>query len=233
MQDRTRALIAECVGTFALVFIGAGSICLNEYTGHGIGLLGIALAQGLILSVAISATAAISGGHLNPAITLGFFILGKMDRNLALRYAGAQLFGAALAGFSLRWVFAEHVWNPARLGTPDLAGDVTTMPGILLEAILTFLLVFAYWGTLVDSRAPRIGGFGTGLTLSTAILVGGPLTGAALNPARAFGPALASGHWSSHLVYWLGPLLGGAAAAFLYGNFLLKDESGGSLGALH
>jgi MIP family channel proteins len=233
MQDRTRAYIAESLGTFAVVFIGAGSICLNEYTGHSLGLLGMALAQGLILAVAISATAATSGGHLNPAITLGFFILGKMDRNLALRYAGAQLLGAAVAGFSLRWVFAEHVWNPARLGTPDLAGDVTTMPGIFLEAILTFLLVFAYWGTLVDSRAPRIGGFGAGLTLSTAILVGGPLTGAALNPARAFGPALASGHWSSHLVYWLGPLLGGAAGAFIYGNFLLKDENGSAIGTHH
>ena len=233
MQDRTRAYIAEGVGTFALVFIGAGSICMNEYTGHGLGLLGVAMAQGLILSVAVTATAAISGGHLNPAITFGFFILGKMDRNLALRYAGAQLLGATLAGFSLRWVFAEHVWRPARLGTPDLAPDVTTIPGIFLEAILTFLLAFAFWGTLVDSRAPRIGGFGIGLTLCTGILAGGPLTGAALNPARAFGPALASGQWGSHLVYWLGPLLGGAAAAFLYSNFLMKDAGDSATGALH
>jgi len=233
MQDRTKAYIAESVGTFALVFIGAGSICLNEYTGHGLGLLGIAIAQGLMLSVAVSATAGISGGHLNPAITFGFFILGKMDRNLALRYAGAQLLGATLAAFSLRWVFAEHVWRPALLGTPDLAPDVTTIPGIFLEAILSFLLVFAFWGTLVDGRAARIGGFGIGLTLCAGTLVGGPLTGAALNPARAFGPALASGHWSSHLVYWIGPLLGGGAAAFLYSNFLMQEEGGGTAGALH
>jgi glycerol uptake facilitator-like aquaporin len=156
-----------------------------------------------------------------------------MDRNLALRYAGAQLLGATLAAFSLRWVFAEHVWRPALLGTPDLAPDVTTIPGIFLEAILSFLLVFAFWGTLVDGRAARIGGFGIGLTLCAGTLVGGPLTGAALNPARAFGPALASGHWSSHLVYWIGPLLGGGAAAFLYSNFLMQEEGGGTAGALH
>jgi MIP family channel proteins len=233
MHDRTRATIAEAVGTFALVFIGAGSICLNEYTGHALGLLGIAISQGLILSVAVTATAAISGGHLNPAVTFGFFIIGKMGRDLALRYAGAQLLGATLAAFSLRWIFAEHVWRPALLGTPDLAPDLTTIPGIFLEAILTFLLVFAFWGTLVDERAPRIGGFGIGLTLCSAILMGGPLTGAALNPARAFGPALASAHWGSHLVYWLGPLLGGGAAAFFYNNFLMKDQGGGGSGALH
>ena len=232
MQDRTKAYIAEAVGTFALVFIGAGCICLNEYTGRALGLLGIAIAQGLILSVAVTATAAISGGHLNPAITFGFFIIGKMDRNLALRYAAAQLLGATLAAFSLRWIFAEHVWRPALLGTPDLASDVTTIPAIFLEAILTFLLVFAFWGTLVDKRAPRIGGFGIGLTLCSGILVAGPLTGAALNPARAFGPALASGQWGSHLVYWLGPLLGGSAAAFLYSNFLMKEEGGGASDAL-
>jgi MIP family channel proteins len=222
MQESRRAYIAEAIGTFALVFVGAGAICLNEYTGRSLGLLGIALAHGLILSVAVSATAAISGGHLNPAVTFGFLLTGRMERNEALKYAGAQLAGATVAAFFLRWVFAEHVWRSADLGTPDLAPDITTGTGILLEAILTFLLVIAFWGTAVDERAPKIGGFGIGLTLCACILVGGPLSGAALNPARAFGPALASAHWSNHLVYWIGPLLGGGAAAVTWANFMTR-----------
>src|SRR5262245_66468147 len=104
MQDKTKAYLAEAVGTFALVFIGAGCICLNEYTGHGLGLLGMAIAQGLILSVAVSAAAAISGGHLNPAITFGFFIIGKMARKLALASAAARLLQAPMTSIPLRWI---------------------------------------------------------------------------------------------------------------------------------
>ncbi len=224
MDETRKAMIAEAIGTFALVFVGAGSICLNEYTGHGVGLIGVALAHGLILSVAVSATAAISGGHLNPAVTFGFLLTGRMNRNQALQYVLAQLLGAAAGAFFLRAIFAEHVWRAAGLGTPDLAQDVTTGTGIFIEAILTFLLVFAVWGTAVDERAPHIGGFGIGLTVAADILVGGPLTGAAMNPARSFGPALASAHWSNFLVYWIGPLLGAGAAAFLYSNFLMKKS---------
>ena len=224
MQDSMKACVAELVGTFALIFIGAGSICLNEYTGKAVGLLGIAVAHGLILSIAVSSTMNISGGHLNPAVTFGFLITGKMERNLATRYIVSQLVGAAVAGFFLRTIFAEHVWRGVGLGTPDLAPDVTTGIGIFLEAILTFLLVFAVWGTAVDERAPKIGGFGIGLTVCADILMAGPLTGDSMNPARTFGPAVASGHWSNHLVYWIGPLLGAAAAAILYNSVLLRKR---------
>lgn len=225
MEESRKAMIAEAIGTFALVFVGAGSICLNEYTGRGVGLIGIALAHGLILSVAVSATGAISGGHLNPAVTFGFLLTGRMTRNQALQYLLGQLVGATVAAFFLRGIFAEHVWRAAALGTPDLASDVTTGTGIFIEAVLTFLLVFMVWGTAVDERAPKIGGFGIGLTVAADILIGGPLTGAAMNPARAFGPALASAHWSNFLVYWIGPLLGGGAAAFVYSNFLMRKQS--------
>src|SRR5215471_8827637 len=170
MQETRRALVAEAMGTFALVFIGAGSICANEYTGRGLGLWGVALAHGLVLAVAVSSTMAISGGHLNPAVTFGFFLAGRMERSLALRYAGAQLLGATAAAFSVRCLFAEHVWKPARLGTPQLAPDVSFLSGILLEAILTFLLVYTFWATLVESRAPRLGGFGMGLMLCADML---------------------------------------------------------------
>lgn len=224
MQDSMKASVAELVGAFALSFIGAGSICLDEYTSHGVGLLGIAIAHGLILSIAVSATMNVSGGHLNPAVTFGFWITRKMETRPALQFIGAQLIGATLAGLLLRAIFSDAIWKPVALGTPDLAPDVRFGTGILIEAILTFLLVFAVWGTAVDERAPKIGGFGIGLTIAADILMGGPLTGASMNPSRAFGPALAAGHWSNHLVYWIGPFLGAALAALLYQNVLMRKR---------
>ncbi len=109
-------------------------------------------------------------------------------------------------------------------GTPDLGSGVGPMRGVIIEAVLTFFLVFVVFGTAVDARAPRIGGLGIGLTVALDILFGGPLTGAAMNPARTFGPALASAHWNNHLVYWIGPLLGGALAGLVYGRFLITPS---------
>ena len=222
MQDSMKAYVAEAVGTFFLVFIGAGSICLDAFTGGRVGLLGIAVAAGLALSVAVSATLALSGGHLNPAVTFGFMVTGRMDRRTGLSYMVAQLIGAAVGGFFLRMMFDENVWQTRALGTPDLNPAVKFGNGTFIEAVLTFLLVFVFWATVVDERAPKIAGFGIGLTLCASILMGGALTGASLNPARTFGPALASGHWSNHLAYWIGPLLGAAAAALLYNGMLLR-----------
>lgn len=222
MQDSMKAYVAEAVGTFFLVFIGAGSICLDAFTGGRVGLLGIAVAAGLALSVAVSATLALSGGHLNPAVTFGFMVTGRMDRRTGLSYMVAQLIGAAVGGFFLRMMFDENVWQTRALGTPDLNPAVKFGNGTFIEAVLTFLLVFVFWATVVDERAPKIAGFGIGLTLCASILMGGALTGASLNPARTFGPAMASGHWSNHLAYWIGPLLGAAAAALLYNGMLLR-----------
>jgi len=222
VQDSMKACVAEAVGTFFLVFIGAGSICLDAFTGGRVGLLGIAVAAGLALSVAVSATLALSGGHLNPAVTFGFMVTGRMDRRTGLSYMAAQLLGAAVGGFFLRILFDENVWQARALGTPDLHPAVKFGNGTFIEAILTFLLVFVFWATVVDERAPKIAGFGVGLTLCASILMGGALTGASLNPARTFGPAMASGHWSNHLAYWIGPLLGAAAAALLYNGVLLR-----------
>ncbi|HMC82961.1 MAG TPA: aquaporin [Candidatus Polarisedimenticolia bacterium] len=224
MQDSMKACVAELIGAFALTFIGAGSICVNSYTGNQVGLLGIAVAHGLILSIAVSATMNLSGGHLNPAVTFGFLLTGKIERKLGLQYIASQLIGATLAGFFLRGFFPDQVRQPIFLGTPDVAVGVTTSAAIVIEALLTFLLVFAVWGTAVDERAPKIGGFGIGLTICADILVGGPLTGASMNPSRTFGPALAAWHWNNHLVYWIGPFLGAAAAAILYNNLLLKKR---------
>jgi MIP family channel proteins len=225
-----RAALAEMVGTFAFFFIGAGAICTDAYTRGGVGIVGIALAHGLILSVMVSAFGAISGGHFNPAVTIAFAVVGRVGVAQAAMYVAAQLIGSVLAGLLLRIIFAqvfpEAVIGPAHLGTPGLGRDVSFGTGVLVEAVLTFFLLLAIYGTAVDERAPRtIAGFGIGLTVGLDILMGGFLTGAAMNPARTFGPAVAAQYWDNHLVYWIGPLIGAIVAAVLY-EFVFLEKSG-------
>ncbi len=226
MSSTGKSCVAEAVGTFGLCFIGAGAIVLDAKTGGGVGLLGIAVAHGLILSIMISALGGVSGGHFNPAVTFGFLVTGKQEVGSGLSYIISQLVGGTIAGLLLRVIFDASAWEKVNLGTPTLAPDVTFWVGVVLEIILTFFLVTAVWGTAVDERKPDIGGFGIGLTLAADILVGGPLTGASMNPARTFGPALAGGNFDgiNHLVYWIGPLAGGAAAALLYNYVFIKKD---------
>ena len=225
-----RAALAELVGTFAFFFIGAGAICTDAYTRGGVGIVGIALAHGLILSVMVSTFGAISGGHFNPAVTIAFAVVGRVGVVQAVVYVAAQLIGGVLAGLLLRVIFAqvfpEAVIGPAHLGTPGLGRDVSFGTGVLVEAVLTFFLLLAIYGTAVDERAPRtIAGFGIGLTVGLDILMGGFLTGAAMNPARTFGPAVAAQYWDNHLVYWIGPIAGAVIAALLY-EFVFLEKSG-------
>ena len=220
MNGKLRPALAELVGTFAFFFIGAGSIVTDSYTHGAVGLIGVALAHGLILSVMVSVFGAISGGHFNPAVTIGLWVARKVNGMTVGIYIVAQLIGAALAGFLLRSIFDPSVWMPVHLGTPALAAGVTPLTALVLEAVLTFFLLLAVLGTAVDSMAPKIGGFGIGLTVAADILVGGPVTGAAMNPARVFGPALAAGFWEYHWVYWVGPIAGAALAGWLYTRFI-------------
>jgi MIP family channel proteins len=218
-QSLLKQCLAESIGTFALIFVGVGAIYNNS------GLLSVALAHGLTIAVMVSATAGISGGHLNPAVTLGLFVGGQMDLRKATAYWTAQLIGATVAAILLVNLLGDAARSGAQIvaaGTPDLGNGVGPIKGILIECVLTFFLVFVVFGTAVDSRAPKIGGLAIGFTVALDILFGGPLTGAAMNPARTFGPALASAHWNNHLVYWIGPMLGGALAGFVYGRFLIK-----------
>jgi MIP family channel proteins len=226
-----RALIAEFVGAFALIFIGAGSIVTNQWTKGALGLLGIAAAHALVLSIMISALGHVSGGHFNPAVTFGVWIARRISPAIAALYVVAQLVGAAVGGLLLLAVFPSDQWQPVHLGTPALGLGIGSGKAVLVEAILTFFLVFAVFGVAIDPRGSfkAIAGFGIGLVLGFDILVGGPLTGAAMNPARAFGPALASGYWQDQLVYWIGPLIGGAIAAAIYGYLLLpRSETASS-----
>jgi MIP family channel proteins len=221
-QQYATPVLAEFVGTFLFVFTGAGSIITNTFLHGTVGLIGIALAHGLALSIVITITAATSGGHINPAVTIGFIVTRRIVRLVGILYIVAQLLGATLAGLLLQVIFPQDVWQAAQLGTPALAPNTSSGIGILIEAILTFFLLLAVFGTAVDERAPKIGGFGIGLTVMVDILVGGPLTGAAMNPARTFGPALAGGFWNNNFVYWIGPIIGSVLAAFFYEYVILR-----------
>ncbi len=223
MRIAWKECVAELIGTFALCFIGAGAICTDALTKGQVGLIGIALAHGLVLSIAVSSTMAISGGQLNPAVTLALYATGRIKQfGQVAQLIVSQCVGGALAGFFLTWIFPRAVWEKVHLGAPALGYGITPGAGIFLEAILSFFLIFAVYGTAVDARAPKLGGFAIGLTIAFDILMGGPLTGAAMNPARAFGPALAANFWDNHIVYWIGPILGGAVAGWVYDKFLRK-----------
>jgi aquaporin TIP len=217
-----RPMVAEAIGTFTLCFVGILAITAGKITDAPPGtvsLASIALAHGLAIAVMVAALGAISGGHFNPAVTFGFVVTGRMTPVRGALYWVAQLLGAFVAGAVLVGVFGAKTVAD---GTPVLTEGVPTGAGILLEAVTTFFLVLVVFGTAVDERAPKsVFPFAIGLTVALDIMAIGPLTGAAMNPARAFGPALASGHWDDQLVYWVGPLLGGAAAALLYHYFLM------------
>lgn len=228
MASIPQKLSAEFVGTFTLIFIGAGAICTDQFMkangGAGIGLLGIAVAHGLAYAIMVSSLGHISGGHLNPAVTIGVWVTRKIGTFEALLYWIAQLAGATAAAYLLTLIVPEEAWRAVSLGTPALASGFSRTYGMLLEAVLTFFLVWVVFATAVDPRGAfaKIAGFAIGLTVTMDILMGGPFTGAAMNPARAFGPALAARFWAAHGVYWVGPLFGGALAGAVYDALYLK-----------
>ncbi len=217
--------IAEAFGALVLLLIGAGSILTATATApESNSLLLIAFAHGLAIFIGVSAVGHISGGHFNPAVTFGFLITRKIAPLTAVAYIGSQLLGAIIGVLILRVIFSGgesvsamgYAAEVTNLGVPALHGDVSVPIGILIEAALTFILVFVIFQVAVDEKGPStIAPIAIGLTITLGALMGGPLTGAALNPARAFGPALVSGYWTDHYVYWIGPLLGGGLGALL------------------
>jgi MIP family channel proteins len=226
MDKGLKSWWAEFLGTFTLCLIGEGAICVHQLTGDaGSGLLPIAIAHGLALAVMISALGAASGGHFNPAVTFGFLVTGRQTIASAIAYWVSQLLGAVVASWILVCVFPASVVQAVHLGAPAIHPDLTVGSALLIEAILTFFLVTAVWGTAVDERAPKIGGFGIGLCVTMDILLGGPLTGAAMNPARAFGAAFIGHSMANHWVWWVGPMAGGALAALIYSKLILSPKS--------
>ena len=227
-MNTPKMLLAEAIGTFFLCFAGiAAIVSTSEPISSGAGLVGIALAHGLALSVAVSIFAGLSGAHFNPAVTIGFLATGRIALPLAVMYIAAQLVGATVAAAACKFIFPAAAVTASQLGIP-LPGDWVTVPILLVtEFILTFLLMTAIFGTAVDNRAPsmKLAGFAIGLTVAFDILAAGKVTGASMNPARSFGPALIFGHFEWHLWYWIAPIAGTVAAALLYQNVLLENDA--------
>lgn len=228
MYTSFQKFAAEFLGTFALVFFGAGAISADRYlqSSGGIGLLGIALASGLAMAIMVSALGHISGGHFNPAISIGFWVTKRIGTMEAFLYWAAQILGGIAAAFLLKAIIPEETWRAVALGTPELVRDFSRLSAMVLEAVASFFLVLVFFATSVDQRGTyrAIAGFGIGLTITLGTLVIAPFTGAAMNPARAFGPALASNHWTNWGVYWIGPLAGGFLAGLLYDTLYLKKQ---------
>jgi MIP family channel proteins len=218
---------AEFVATFTLVFVAVGMIL------HAQGdLLAVAIAQGLAIAVMVAAVGGISGAHINPAVTFGLYLTQKIEGRVAGVYVAAQVAGATVAALLLKVALpgAIHgeLGTPA-LGTGQAAGGtwvVSPSQGILVEGILTFVLVFVIFGTLVDEKSPfrSIAALAIGLTVTLDVLMGGPVSGAAMNPARWFGPALVSGTWVNAIVYLAGPIFGGGIAAMAYDGLILRPR---------
>ena len=221
------SLLAELIGTFALIFIGAGAGAL----GIG-GLVGVAFAHGLVVLGFAYADGHISGTHINPAVTLGVWAAGKIDTVRAVAYVVVQLLGGILGALALRWMLdgTETGLGATQLSQPltlpsGVSIFVTPLVGLVLEAILTFFLVNAVMNAGISGKATIPGGLAIGLTLTFCILMGGPLTGASLNPARSLGPAVATGNYNNLWVYFVGPILGGVIAGVLYrAVFEERDE---------
>lgn len=217
--------LAEFLGTFALVFIGVGAVYVEAASGGSLGVLGIALANGLTIMVMVYAFGHISGGHFNPAVTVPMWMARRLTIGQMAGYVTAQCAAAILAATLLANFFSPLVHVPTNVGVCAVA-HTTLFNAVVIEAILTFLLVTVIWGSAVDSRAPKAAaGLAIGLTITLDILMGGYFTGAAMNPARALGPALVNGHWAQQAVYWVGPLIGGIAAGLLYESVFLKSKA--------
>jgi aquaporin TIP len=216
-----RRAVAEFVGTFTLIFIGGGA---GIASGHDI--VAVGLANGLAIGIMVSNLGHISGGHFNPAITLGFVVTRRIEISLAAVYWAAQLAGAIVAAALLRAVF------------PSIAGAVphatiAAGKGLLVEIILTFFLVWAVFATAVDPRGAfkSIAGLAIGLTITIDVFMGGPLTGAAMNPARALGPQLVGNSWGDGWIYYLGPAIGAVIAAVGYDWLYLRPDREAPVGA--
>jgi aquaporin Z len=221
MDQGPKSYWAEFLGTFALCFVGQGSIVVQHILGTD-NLLAVAAAHGVVLAVMISALGSVSGGHFNPAVTFGFVTTGRQSWTSAITYWVSQLLGAVVASVLLRAAVPGEAGDAVHYGVPAVMAGIGSSQALILEFVMTFLLVTAVWGTAVDERGPKIGGFGIGLTVFVGILAAGPITGAAFNPARAFGAALVSGTWGHQWIYWVGPMLGGAAAARIYKSVVLR-----------
>lgn len=224
MENTGKAVVAEFIGTFALIFFGAGSVIL-ALNGQ-LDLVGVALAHGLVIAIMVSQMGHLSGGVFNPAIQIALWVTGKMPTNRTVAYIVAQLLGGAAGALLLKFLVPGQAFDAALGGAATLNAGISAGKGILLEAVGTFFLVWAVFATVIDDRGPsgKTGGFTIGLTITFGILAIGPWTGAAFNVARWLGPALASGHWDDWFVWIVGPIAGAILAGVTYWGLFLRDK---------
>ena len=227
-HPRWQRALAEFVATFAVVFIAVGAVVAGAgpFGGGDTFLLTVAVAYGLAVAALMTAVGHVSGGHLNPALTVGAFITGRIELRDAVTYVVAQLAGAAAAAGVLRAGLPSSMWESASLGVPGVNIALSTGQAVLVEAVVTFVVSWVFFATVLDRRAGSgaPSGMAVGLAVVGGVLVAGPLTGGALNPARALGPALAGGYWDDHWVHWIGPVAGAVVAAFLHDAALLRPR---------
>lgn len=230
-MSNCKKYLSEFLGTFALIFIGAGSVCADYYLtksgGQGFGLLGIAIAFGFVVVAVAYSLGYISGAHINPAVTVSMIVSKRMDARLGFWYIVSQLAGAVVGGYLLKFLFPEAM--AVHLGTCTLGSGVTVVQAIVMEIIVTFLLVFVVYATVIDKRAtPSLAGLAIGLVVLFGVMVGGTISGGSMNPARVFGPAIASGLLDNHLVWWVGPITGGVLAGLTYDKFIAEKPKAGA-----
>ena len=194
-----------------MVFAAAGSAMADELSGGAVTLLGAALASGLAVAVVIHAVGHVSGAHINPAVTLAFVAAGVLRPRDAVPYWAAQIAGAVIAAFCLRAMLGP-IANVG--GHLPLGGDAASFG---VEIVITFTLMFVIMAVVTDRRAPAsTAALAIGAAVAVGILIGGPVSGGSMNPARTFGPALAAGNWAGHWLYWAGPAVGAMLAAIAY-----------------
>jgi aquaporin Z len=215
VEDAPRRLVAEAIGAFTLTFIGAGAIIATK----GGDLLAVAIAHGLAIGVMVCALGHVSGGHFNPAISFGMFLTRRLTPNEFAAYVVAQCLGAIVAALILAAIYSRDLVKSA---SPALGSGVGAGSGLVVEIVLTFFLVLVVFGVAVDPRSSfaAVGGLAIGLTISIDILMGGPLTGAAMNPSRWIGTAIVGGQWSDFWIWIVAPAIGGAIAALLYEHLI-------------
>jgi MIP family channel proteins len=228
MRSAWNGVLAEMVGTFLFLFVGIGAIgALSFVNGNNpvdpaSSLIVVALAHGIALAVLVSALGAVSGGHFNPAVTFAVWVAGQIGWRRGLAYVLAQLIGAILAAW-LVWAVIPDAQFQQNLGIPRLFNGVGPLAGMAIEAVLTVILLIAVFGTALDPRGPKVGGLAIGFAVLGDILMGGALTGAAMNPARWFGPAAVTWNWDNSYVWIVGPLVGAGIAALLYRYLFLPE----------
>jgi MIP family channel proteins len=218
--------LAEFVGVLALVFIAGGAMMIADLGASNAGLVTVAFGYGLVYAAMVSAIGHVSGGHINPAVTIGAWVTQKISSGLALVYLVAQFAGGIVGALLLRAAFPKSIWSatPHPLGITSVAAGISKGQGVLIEAVLTFFLVWVVFATTVDPHGSfnKIAGLAIGFVVVMDAMMGGPVTGASMNPARTLGPAIVAGKFPGIWVYFVGPIAGGIVAAALYDGVLIR-----------